>query len=99
MNSSNKTKIAIIGAGPVGLILSARLASFGITSIVMDKAPYLLRKGSKACLIHGDALEVLDKVGCGEQIAKEGIHWRIAHTYIRNVERNHPRIPRTPRLW
>ncbi|QXF32979.1 FAD-dependent oxidoreductase [Photorhabdus luminescens] len=96
MNSSNKTKIAIIGAGPVGLILSARLASFGITSIVMDKAHYLLRKGSKACLIHGDALEVLDKVGCGEQIAKEGIHWRIAHTYIRNVERITQEYPERP---
>ncbi|WP_192484882.1 MULTISPECIES: FAD-dependent monooxygenase [Cysteiniphilum] len=86
MNSS-KARIAIVGAGPVGLTLSARLASFGIGSIVMDKSPHLLKKGSKACLIHGDALEVLDKVGCGEQIAKEGIHWRIAHTYIRNVER------------
>ncbi|WP_445493717.1 FAD-dependent monooxygenase [Photorhabdus sp. SF281] len=96
MNSSNKTKIAIIGAGPAGLILSARLASFGITSIVMDKASYLLRKGSKACLIHGDALEVLDKVGCGEQIAKEGIHWRIAHTYIRNVERITQEYPERP---
>ena len=85
-NQMNKT-VGIIGAGPVGMTLAARLADFGISSVILDKAPHLLPKGSKACLIQGDALETLEKLGIGDTIGEEGIHWRIARTYIRNVER------------
>lgn len=85
-SDSSEPEIAVVGAGPVGLACAARLASFGVRCVVFDKAAYLLRKGSKACLIQGDALEVLDKVGCAEQIAYEGIPWRVAHTYIKDVE-------------
>jgi 3-(3-hydroxy-phenyl)propionate hydroxylase len=84
--AAQTARVGIVGAGPVGLALAARLATMGIDSVLLDKAPHLLRKGSKACLIQGDVLEILDKVGCASRIAYEGIHWRIAHTYIKDVE-------------
>jgi 2-polyprenyl-6-methoxyphenol hydroxylase-like FAD-dependent oxidoreductase len=86
MKSTDSARVGIVGAGPVGLALAARLATMGIHSVLFDKSPHLLKKGSKACLIQGDVLEVLDKVGCADRISDEGIHWRIAHTYIRDVE-------------
>jgi 2-polyprenyl-6-methoxyphenol hydroxylase-like FAD-dependent oxidoreductase len=82
----NTTPVAIIGAGPVGMALAALLAQYRIHSIVFDKAPHLLKKGSKACLIQGDILEILEKLGCADVIAEEGIHWRVAHTYLKNIE-------------
>jgi 2-polyprenyl-6-methoxyphenol hydroxylase-like FAD-dependent oxidoreductase len=85
--------VGIVGAGPVGLTLAARLSGFGVQCVVLDKAPHLLRKGSKACLIQGDVLEVMDKIGCAGSIADEGIHWRIAHTYIKDVEMITQRFP------
>lgn len=91
--SEQSIPVGIVGAGPVGLALAARLASFSVSSVILEKSPHLLRKGSKACLIQGDALEVLDKAGCAEAIAAEGIHWRIAHTYIRGVERIRKEYP------
>ncbi|MDN3576660.1 FAD-dependent monooxygenase [Chitinimonas viridis] len=84
--TSHTSRVGIVGAGPVGLTLAARLATQGIPSIVLDKSPHLMPKGSKACLIQGDVLEVLDKIGCADRIAEEGIHWRVAHTYIKDVE-------------
>ncbi|MGI5308205.1 FAD-dependent monooxygenase [Rheinheimera sp. WS51] len=87
INRAENSCIGIIGAGPIGLALAARLAGFGIKSVILDRSAHLLPKGSKACLIQGDALEVLDKIGCADPIAEEGIHWRTARTYIRNVER------------
>lgn len=84
-NIVNNT-VGIVGAGPVGLTVAARLANYGIRSIILEQSPHLIRKGSKACLIQGDALEVLDKSGCADVIAEEGIHWRIAHTYVRGKE-------------
>lgn len=78
--------IGIVGAGPVGLTTALRLASFGVRCEVLDADPDLVKQGSKACLIQGDALEILDKVGCAEQIAHEGVRWHIGHTYVRGQE-------------
>lgn len=88
--------VGIVGAGPVGIALALRLASFGIPSVLMDAKPHQIKQGSKACLIQGDVLEVLDKVGCGEQIGREGIDWRIGHTYIRNREVSRMEYPERP---
>lgn len=78
--------VCVVGAGPVGLATAARLASHGIRAIVLEADPELRKQGSKACLIQGDVLEILDKVGCGEQIREEGITWHTARTYVRNKE-------------
>lgn len=78
--------VGIVGAGPVGLALAARLASFGVPSVLFETNPGLRKQGSKACLIQGDVLEVLDKVDCAEPINTEGITWRVGHTYVRNKE-------------
>ena len=76
--------VGIVGAGPVGLTTALRLASFGISSVIMEANPRLLKQGSKACLIHGDALEILDKFGCADTIRDEGVTWTVARTYVRN---------------
>jgi len=81
-----QTPVLIVGAGPVGLVTALRLASFGISSMLIDCKPHHVRQGSKACLIQGDVLEVLDKFGCADTIAHEGVGWRIGHTYIRGQE-------------
>lgn len=86
MTPLNNTPIAIIGAGPVGMALAALLSQYKIKTEVFDKAPHLQRKGSKACLIQGDVLEILNRIGCATPIAEEGIHWRIAHTYLKDIE-------------
>ena len=80
------TTVGIVGAGPVGLACALRLASFGVQSVVLEAEPRLLKQGSKACLIQGDVLEVLDKVGCADQVDREGVTWRTARTYVRGQE-------------
>ena len=83
---SPEIPVVIVGAGPVGLALAARLASHGVHSVVLEADPQLRKQGSKACLIQGDVLEILDKFGCAEQIRDEGVTWRVARTYVRNQE-------------
>lgn len=78
--------VAIVGAGPVGLAATARLASHGIRSVVLEAEPELRKQGSKACLIQGDVLEILDKFGCAEPICDEGVSWHVARTYVRNQQ-------------
>ncbi|GLZ33850.1 FAD-dependent oxidoreductase [Lentzea sp. NBRC 105346] len=86
--------VGIVGAGPVGLVAALRLASLGVHSVVLEADPHLVKQGSKACLIQGDVLEVLDKFGCAQQIADEGVTWTVARTYVRNQEIRAARFPR-----
>lgn len=86
--------VGIVGAGPVGLACALRLASFGVSVVLLDENPALVKQGSKACLIQGDVLEVLDKFGCGEQVAREGVPWSVGHTYVRGVETVRTVFPR-----
>jgi 3-(3-hydroxy-phenyl)propionate hydroxylase len=76
--------VGIVGAGPIGLATALRLADFGISSVILEARPGLLKQGSKACLIHGDALEILDKFGCADIIKDEGVSWTVARTYVRD---------------
>ena len=78
--------VGIVGAGPVGLTMALRLASLGVPSIVVEAEDTLVKRGSKACCIQGDVLEVLDKVGCAGPVAAEGLAWRVGHTYVGGVE-------------
>jgi 3-(3-hydroxy-phenyl)propionate hydroxylase len=80
---NEQAPVGIVGAGPVGLALAVRLACFGIPSVILESGPALRREGSKACLIQGDVVEVLDKAGCGQEIADEGVMWHVARTYVR----------------
>jgi 3-(3-hydroxy-phenyl)propionate hydroxylase len=82
MNDFDAT-VGIVGAGPVGLSCALRLASFGVASLMLETDSTLVKQGSKACLIQGDVLEVLDKFGCADQIAQEGVTWDTARTYVR----------------
>jgi 3-(3-hydroxy-phenyl)propionate hydroxylase len=86
LNPPDVPPVGIVGAGPVGLCLAARLASLGIPSVVLEADSHLRKQGSKACLIQGDVLEVLDKFGCAEQIKAEGVTWHVARTYVRDKE-------------
>jgi 3-(3-hydroxy-phenyl)propionate hydroxylase len=86
VNRPDTPPVGIVGAGPVGLALAARLASLGIRSVVLEADSHLRKQGSKACLIQGDVLEVLDKFGCAEQIRTEGVTWHVARTYVRDKE-------------
>ena len=86
--------VGIVGAGPVGLACALRLASFGIRSVVLEAEPALRKQGSKACLIQGDVLEILDKFGCADAVDDEGVTWTVARTYVRGkeiVEKVYPR--------
>ena len=76
--------VGIVGAGPVGLVAALRLADLGVPSVLLEAKPELLKQGSKACLIQGDVLEILDKFGCAEPIRDEGVTWTVARTYVRN---------------
>lgn len=69
-----KTQVAIIGAGPSGLMLSRYLANHGIESIVIeDRSREYVESRIRAGLLETQAVDLLDEIGVGERLRREGL--------------------------
>jgi p-hydroxybenzoate 3-monooxygenase len=69
-----RTQVAIVGAGPAGLILSALLEQAGIESVVLEarSRDYVEARIRAGVLEHG-TVELLDRAGVAERAHREGI--------------------------
>jgi 3-(3-hydroxy-phenyl)propionate hydroxylase len=73
--------VAVIGAGPVGLTLAARLAQQGLRTALVDQAPGHIGQGSKALCMQRETLEIWTRIGIGERVAERGVQWHVGRTY------------------
>src|SRR3954466_5593827 len=69
-----KTKVAIIGAGPAGLLLGQLLHLYGIDNIILERqtAEYVLGR-IRAGLLEEGTVALLDEVGAGARAHREGL--------------------------
>ena len=72
-----RTQVAIIGAGPAGLLLSHLLAADGIESVVVEARTqdYVLSR-IRAGILEHSTVELLHKAGLGERLRREGMEHR-----------------------
>ena len=76
-----RTQVAIVGAGPVGLAAAIDLAQQGIAFIIVDDNN-TVSVGSRAICYAKRALEVLDRLGCGEPICAHGVSWKVGKVFF-----------------
>ena len=69
-----RTQVAIVGAGPSGLLLGALLAKAGIDAVIVEQrsAEYVLGR-IRAGVLEQVAVDLLDEVGVGERMHREGL--------------------------
>ena len=69
-----RTQVAIIGAGPSGLLLGALLHKAGIDNVILERqtGDYVLGR-IRAGVLEQVAVEALDEVGVGQRMHKEGL--------------------------
>lgn len=72
--------VVVVGAGPVGLCAAIDLAQRGIPVLVLDDDD-TVSVGSRAICYAKRTLEILDRLGCGEPIARKGVGWRVGKVY------------------
>ena len=69
-----KTQVAIIGAGPSGLLLGALLAKAGVEAVILEaKTPEYVLGRIRAGVLEQVTVDLLDAVGVGARMHREGL--------------------------
>lgn len=74
MTKPTRTQVAIIGAGPSGLLLGQLLYKAGIDAIILERqtGDYVLSR-IRAGVLEQVCIDLLDEAGVGERMHKEGL--------------------------
>ena len=75
--------VVIVGAGPVGLTAAIDFAQRGVPVVVLDE-DRTVSVGSRAICYAKRALEILDRLGCGQPIVDKGIGWNVGKVFFRD---------------
>ncbi|MET0311480.1 MAG: 4-hydroxybenzoate 3-monooxygenase [Burkholderiaceae bacterium] len=69
-----RTQVAIIGAGPAGLLLGALLAKAGVDAVIIERqsADYVAAR-IRAGVLEQTTTEILDELGIGGRMHREGL--------------------------
>ena len=69
-----RTQVAIVGAGPAGLVLSHLLARSGVDSVVLeDRTRDYVERRIRAGVLEQDTVDLLRASGVGERLEREGL--------------------------
>ena len=69
-----RTQVAIIGAGPSGLLLGQLLAKAGIDNVIIERqSPDYVRGRIRAGVLEQVTVDLLDEVGVGARMHQEGL--------------------------
>jgi len=73
--------VVIVGAGPVGLALAIDLAQQDVPVVVLDDNDKV-SFGSRAICFAKRTLEILDRLGCGDELVDKGVQWNVGKVYF-----------------
>ncbi|MCC4117667.1 FAD-dependent oxidoreductase [Aromatoleum toluclasticum] len=77
--------VVIVGAGPVGLTAAIDLAQQGQRVLLLDNDD-TVSIGSRGVCYAKRTLEVLDRLGCAEEMVQKGVSWNVGRTFFREEE-------------
>ncbi|MBY8859426.1 4-hydroxybenzoate 3-monooxygenase [Nocardia sp. CA2R105] len=75
-----RTRVAIIGAGPAGLLLAQLLDAAGIDSVLVEqRSAEYVRSRIRAGILESGSVQLLREAGVGDRIARDGFEHRGIH--------------------
>lgn len=84
-----QTQVAIIGAGPSGLLLSRYLAKHGVESIVIeDRSREYVESRIRAGILESQTVSLLEEIGLADRLKREGLEHKGIYLQIPG-ERKH----------
>jgi p-hydroxybenzoate 3-monooxygenase len=73
-SSGDRTQVAIVGAGPAGLVLAHRLAAVGIESVIFEsRARSYVEARVRAGVLEAPTVELLDEMGLADRLHRDGL--------------------------
>ncbi|HSB25523.1 MAG TPA: FAD-dependent oxidoreductase [Burkholderiaceae bacterium] len=72
--------VIVVGAGPVGLAAAIDLAQHGVRVLLLDEDD-TVSVGSRGLCYAKRALEILDRLGCGDPVVEHGVNWSVGRTF------------------
>jgi 2-polyprenyl-6-methoxyphenol hydroxylase-like FAD-dependent oxidoreductase len=78
-------RVAVVGAGPIGLTAALELARLDVPTVVLEAKPALEPIGSRAIVLARHALATFRRLGC-EEIPRKGVVLTRARTYLGETE-------------
>lgn len=73
--------VVVVGAGPVGLTAAIDLALRGVPVIVLDDSDKI-GEGSRGICYAKRTLEILDRLGVGESLVRQGVTWKLGKVFL-----------------
>ena len=67
-----RTQVAIIGAGPAGLLLSHMLHLRGIDSVISKAVPRTIEATIRAGVLEQSTVDLMTEIGAGARMKREG---------------------------
>jgi 3-(3-hydroxy-phenyl)propionate hydroxylase len=83
--ATKRYPVVVVGAGPVGLAAAIELAQSGVPVVVLDDDD-TVSVGSRGVCYAKRALEVLDRIGVGDDCVAKGVSWNVGRTFFREEE-------------
>lgn len=81
----DKKPVAIVGAGPAGLVVALELARHGVRSVVLN-AELQVSQGSRAIVFTRRSMEILQQVGVADRMTEHGLPWRFGNSFYRGQQ-------------
>jgi 3-(3-hydroxy-phenyl)propionate hydroxylase len=78
-------RVAVVGAGPIGLTAALELARLDVPTVVLEAKPALEPIGSRAIVLARHALATFRRLGC-EEIPRKGVVLTRARTFLGETE-------------
>ncbi len=93
-------KVAIVGAGPAGLVAALELARHGVSCVVLN-SELQVSQGSRAIVFTRRTMEILQQVGVAARMSENGLPWRYGNSYYRSERVFRMEAPHNPdeRFW
>lgn len=77
-----RAKVAVVGAGPAGMVAALEMARHGVQSIVLESERQV-SLGSRAIVFTRRSMEILQQVGVADRMTAAGLPWRFGNSYYR----------------
>lgn len=75
-------KVAVLGAGPIGMALALDLARHGVPCVLIESEQQV-SEGSRAIVFTRRSMEILQQVGADKPITAQGLPWRFGNSFYR----------------